>query len=157
VSPEPVEPGGGSPGDLVETIEHDIDQEPAQQLVRAALDPAAFAREHFAFDPYPYQRDVLDAVVLRGKRRLAWIAGRRVGKSEGIAQLVLQLAVRRPGSRSSSSRPASRRRPWSRARSATTWPGASGRTVRPPTTSASSRSATEPTTTASPWTRASSS
>jgi hypothetical protein len=73
---------GGRDSPLVEPIAHDIGDAP---------------REHFAWGPYPYQRDVLDAVVLHGKRRLAWIAGRRVGKSEGIAQLVLQLAVRRPG------------------------------------------------------------
>lgn len=69
----------------------------ADEAVRSALDPAYFSRTHFAWEPYPYQRDVLDAVILQNKQRLAWIAGRRVGKSEGIAQLVLQLAVRRPG------------------------------------------------------------
>lgn len=52
---------------------------------------------HFAWDPYPYQQDVLDAVLLHGKRRIAWIAGRRVGKTEGVANLVLQLAVKRKG------------------------------------------------------------
>jgi len=97
MSLEPIDVDADPPEGIVEAIEHDIGQAPAEQAVRTALDPAAFAREHFAFDPYPYQRDVLDAVVLQGKQRLAWIAGRRVGKSEGIAQLVLQLAVRRPG------------------------------------------------------------
>lgn len=65
--------------------------------VRAALDPAYFSREHSAWEPYPYQQDVLDAVLLHGKRRIAWIAGRRVGKPEGVANLVLQLAVKRKG------------------------------------------------------------
>ncbi len=97
MSLERIDPAAEAPKGLVEAIEHDVGDAPSEQAVRAALDPAAFAREHFAFDPYPYQRDVLDAVILQGKQRLAWIAGRRVGKSEGIAQLVLQLAVRRPG------------------------------------------------------------
>jgi phage terminase large subunit-like protein len=61
------------------------------------LDPAHFSRERFAWDPYPYQQDVLDAVLLQDKRRIAWVAGRRVGKTEGVANLVLQLAVREPG------------------------------------------------------------
>ncbi len=71
--------------------------EAACQAVRAALDPAHFSRLHFAWEPYPYQADVLRAVLLEGKRRLCWIAGRRVGKTEGVANLVLQLAVKDPG------------------------------------------------------------
>ena len=42
---------------------------------RAALDPAYFSRQHFGWDPYPYQRDVLDAVLMHGKRR--WLRSKR--------------------------------------------------------------------------------
>lgn len=69
----------------------------ATDAVRAALDPAYFSEARFAWTPYAYQRDVLDAVLLHGKRRICWVAGRRVGKTEGVANLVLQLAVKRPG------------------------------------------------------------
>lgn len=68
-----------------------------REAVRSALDPAYFSEQRFAWSPYAYQRDLLDAVLLHEKRRIAWVAGRRVGKSEGVANLVLQLAVRRPG------------------------------------------------------------
>lgn len=46
------------------------------QAIRSALDPAHFSQYHFAWEPYPYQRDVLDAVLLHGKRRICWVAGR---------------------------------------------------------------------------------
>jgi hypothetical protein len=69
----------------------------ASLAVREVLDPALFSRRRFTWDPYLYQRELLDQVLLQDKRRIAWVAGRRVGKTEGVANLVLQLAVRRPG------------------------------------------------------------
>ena len=59
--------------------------------------PARFAEAFFRFQPYPYQEDVMDAVLVRGKRRIAWVAGRRVGKTATTANIALQLAVRKPG------------------------------------------------------------
>jgi hypothetical protein len=97
VSVEPIDAEAAPPEGLVERVEPDLGEAPARRAVRTVIDPAAYACEHSAFDPYPYQRDILDAVILQNKQRIAWIAGRRVGKSEGIAQLVLQLAVRRLG------------------------------------------------------------
>lgn len=69
----------------------------AAEAVRAELDPAYFSKLHFGWEPYAYQREVMDAVLLHGKKRIAWVAGRRVGKTETTANIALQLAVRRPG------------------------------------------------------------
>lgn len=65
----------------------------------ALATPAGFARHHFKWDPYPYQEKVMDAVLRQGVTRVAWVAGRRVGKTETIAMIALQLAVRKPGIR----------------------------------------------------------
>lgn len=61
--------------------------------------PAAFAKEHFGWTPYAYQEEVMDAVLLGGIKRVAWVAGRRVGKTETTANIALQLAVKRRGTR----------------------------------------------------------
>jgi terminase large subunit-like protein len=65
--------------------------------IRAALDPAFFSKLNFGWEPYPYQREVMDAVLLHARKRIAWVAGRRVGKTETTANIALQLAVRKPG------------------------------------------------------------
>lgn len=62
----------------------------------AATDPAKFALLHFGWEAYPYQERVMDAVLVEGKRRVAWCAGRRVGKTYTNAQIALQLAILRP-------------------------------------------------------------
>jgi hypothetical protein len=64
----------------------------------ASTSPAQFARVHFGWTPYAYQADVMDAVFCHAKRRIAWVAGRRVGKTETMANIVLQYAVKNPGS-----------------------------------------------------------
>lgn len=69
------------------------------EAVRAASSPAAFSRYHFDWDPYPYQEEVMDALLLRGVKRLAWVAGRRVGKTDTIANIALQYAVKNPGAK----------------------------------------------------------
>lgn len=73
------------------------DEPSTQDRVRAAATPAAFSRLHFGWSPYPYQEEVMDAVLRRGITRVAWVAGRRVGKTDTTANIALQLAVKKPG------------------------------------------------------------
>jgi terminase large subunit-like protein len=61
--------------------------------------PAAFAKAAFGWEPYPYQEEVMEAILRGGKRRIAWVAGRRVGKTETVAIIALQLAIRKPGTK----------------------------------------------------------
>jgi hypothetical protein len=63
----------------------------------AASTPAEFSERLFGWTPYPYQEEVMDAVLLHGVKRVAWVAGRRVGKTETTANIALQLAVTEPG------------------------------------------------------------
>ncbi|MCA1813893.1 MAG: AAA family ATPase [Halobacteriales archaeon] len=67
------------------------------ERIEAEATPAGFSRVHFNWSPYPYQEEVMDAILAKGKRRIAWVAGRRVGKTETIANIALQLAVKRKG------------------------------------------------------------
>jgi hypothetical protein len=59
---------------------------------------AGFAREFFGFKAYPYQVEVMDALLHGGARRVVWVAGRRVGKTETMANVALVRAVWLPGS-----------------------------------------------------------
>lgn len=60
----------------------------------AHASPAEFSRRYFGWSPYPYQEQVMDAILLEGARRVAWVAGRRVGKTDTIANVALQRAIR---------------------------------------------------------------
>ncbi|HEV8359714.1 MAG TPA: terminase family protein [Candidatus Thermoplasmatota archaeon] len=65
--------------------------------MRAAHAPAEFSRRYLGWSPFPHQEEVMDAVLLHGARRVAWVAGRRAGKTEAVANIAVQLAVTRPG------------------------------------------------------------
>jgi phage terminase large subunit GpA len=73
------------------------DDASAVERYRARLSPAAFSHAYLKWTPYPYQQEVMDAVLRHGKDRIAWVAGRRVGKTHTTANIALQLAVRKPG------------------------------------------------------------